>query len=152
MKPFPQFLALLRYHSTASPWIWILPFAFGLQPLILIGMSTNWRSLSLPLSSVSMISIAPLLVASFVFAMEKMFGDNRWLTGQTHQQMQTFSGDFLLTRAIDRAALFRARVVLYWLLIALPFVCLFVLVLWRPALRIEMPLKTPNLADFYLSH
>jgi hypothetical protein len=152
MKPLPQFFALLRYHATASPWIWVLPFAFGIQPLIMIGMGSNWRSLNMTVSSLSILTTAPLMIASFVFAVEKMFGDNRWLTGQTHHQVQSFSGDFLLTRAIDRVALFRARVAFYWLLIMLPFVVLLALVLWRPELRIELPLKTTDLADFYLSH
>jgi hypothetical protein len=152
MKPLPQFFALLRYHAFASPWIWVFPFAFGMQPLILIGMGAHWSSLGVPLSSLTMLTIAPMFIASFVFAVEKIFAGTPWLTGQTHQQIQTFSGDFLLTRAIDRPVLFRARVALYWLLIALPFVILLVMVLWRPALEIEMSLKKPNLADFYLSH
>jgi hypothetical protein len=152
MKPLPQFFALLRYHLFASPWIWVFPFAFGLQPVILLAATPSWRSLGVVISSVPMIFVGQLMVVSFVFAVEKMFVGNSWLTAQTHQQVQTFSGDFLLTRAIDRSVLFKARTALYWMLVLLPFVILLTVVLWKPALEIEMPLKAPNHADFYLTH
>lgn len=104
------------------------------------------------MSSLTLLTAAPLLVASMIFAAEKMFVGAAGLTTQTNQHVQSYSADFLLTRAIDRPILFRARAVLYWILIGLPLLVLLVLTIWRPALQIEMPLKAPNHADYYLSH
>jgi hypothetical protein len=152
MKSSQQFSALFRYHALASPWIWLVPIAFGLQPAFLILIGANWVSLTLPMTSLMMMTASPLMVASFVFAADKIFLGTPGLTTQTNQQAQTYSSDFLLTRAIDRPILFRARSVLYWLLVGLPFLLLLALAIWRPALQIEMPLKSPNHAEYYLSH
>lgn len=152
MKPSQQFFALLRYQSSASPWIWLIPIAFGIQPVLILSMGSNWNSLMMPMTSLTMLAVSPIMVASFVFAAEKMFAGSAGLTAQTNVQAQSYSPDFLLTRAIDRPILFRARSVLYWVLVILPFLVLLGMAIWKPAMEIEMPLKQPNRAEYYLSH
>lgn len=151
MKSHRQFLALFRYHAFASPWIWIFPLSFGSQSFIALMAGASWRSLSAPLSSVGMLIFVPMMIAAFVFAVEKVFVGTPGLTAQTHQQIQTYAGDFLLTRAIDRPVLFRARTALYWMLILVPLLALIVMTMWRPELSIEVPLKAPTNAEFYLA-
>jgi hypothetical protein len=152
MKPTQQFFALLRYHVLASPWIVLIPLAFGVQPVLILSMGSNWNSLMTPMSSLTMLTVTPIFVASLVFAAEKIFAGTPGTTAQTNLQSQSYSPDFLLTRAIDRPILFRARSVVYWLLIILPFLVLLGMAIWKPALEIEMPLKLPNRAEYYLSH
>jgi len=152
MKTSQQFFALLRYHATASPWLWFVPFAFGMQPLLIISMGSNWNSLVMPTTSLMMLTVSPIIVASYVFAADRIFLGAPGSAMPAPQHAQSYSSDFLLTRAIDRPVLFQARTVLFWILIILPFLALLGLAIWRPAMEIELPLKLPNRAEFYLSH
>lgn len=151
MKPLQQFLTLLRFHATASPWIWIFPVAFGLQPCIMMMVGDNWRDLAISLSSAPMLWMTPVLVAVFIFTPE-LFAGVRSTTPQTQQQVQSFSAEFLLTRPVDRSVLFQARVALYWILVLLPVVLLLALAIWRPAVNIEVPLKPPGSGAIYLEN
>lgn len=151
MKPFQQFLTLLRFHATASPWIWIFPVAFGLQPCIMIMVGQNWRDLTISLSSAPMLWMTPVLLAVFIFTPELLAG-MRSTTPQTQQQVQSFSAEFLLTRPVDRPVLFHARMALFWVLVLLPILLLLALALWRPAVNIEVPLKPPGSGEIYLKN
>lgn len=152
MKPLQQFLALYRYNAFASPWIWVFPVTFGVQPCMMLMMGSTMSSLTLLLGSVSMLLILPIMVAAFVFAGDKLLAGTPGLTPQTSQQIQTFAGDFLLTRAVDRPVVFQSRMALYWTLILVPLVAVIGLTLWRPELSLSVPLKAPSTASLYLAH
>lgn len=152
MNSRQQFLALFRYLSFSSPWIWIFPVSFGVQPAIMFAVDTAWGSLGVPLASTAMLFTVPLIIAAFVFAPERYFSGTPGLTPQTNQQIQTYSGDFLLTRAIDRPVLFRSRTALFWALVLLPCALLFAVASWRPSLSVELPLKSPAIAEYYLQN
>lgn len=151
MKPPRQFLALFRYNAFASPWIWVFPFAFGLQPCVSLMASSSWRSLDTPLAPLMVWAFLPMMMAALVFAGDRLFAGTPGLTPQTYQQIQTFAGEFLLTRAIDRPAVFRSRFALYWTLILLPLFLVLALTVLRPEISLSVPLKSPEKAEWYLS-
>jgi hypothetical protein len=151
MKPRRQFLALFRYNAFASPWIWIFPFAFGLQPCISLMAGSSWRSLETPLAPLTVWAFLPMMVAAFVFAGDRLLAGTPGLTPQTYQQIQTFAGEFLLTRAVDRPMVFLSRFALYWMLILLPLLLVFGLTLFRPQISLNVPLKSPEKVEWYLS-
>ena len=150
MKPTQQFLALLRFQAFASPRIWIFPVAFSIQPCFsfMIG-DTWWGGLFLPLSSSTMLFMIPMMVAAFVFTPELwtgMAGANL----QAQQNLQGCSADFLLTRAVDRPVVFRARAALFWILVLLPAIFLLAVALRWPSVSIEVPLKPPGAGRVFL--
>lgn len=149
MKPLQQFFALLRFQAFASPQIWIFPVAFGLQPCISLMVGDTWRGLTIALSTSSMMWMGPMMIAAFLFTPEVWTGAPG--TGlQTQQSLQGFSADFLLTRAVDRPVIFRARAALFWLLIAVPALILLALAAWKAPISIEVPLQPPGVGAFYL--
>lgn len=152
MKPHQQFLALYRYNVFASPWIWVFPLTFGIQPCVMLLISSSVSSLSFLMGSSSVLMILPMMVAAFVFAGEKLLAGTPGMTPQTYQQIQTFAGDFLLTRAVDRSVVFQSRMALYWTLILVPLVVVIGLTMWRPELSLSVPVKDPTNANFYLGH
>jgi len=109
----------------------------------------TWRDLSVPLSGASMMWITPMIFAASVFIPE-LFVGMQGTTPQTQQMAQSFSTEFLLTRAVDRPAVFRARAALYWVLILIPVLVLLALAAWRPSISIEVPLKPPGSGAVYL--
>ncbi len=150
MKPLPQFFALLRFHACASPWIWVFPIAFGMQPIIHFwGAGNNWGNLTIALLGSNMMWITPILFAATVFIPE-LFVGMQGTTPQTHPMAQGFSAEFLLTRAVDRPVIFRSRVVFYWILALIPVLVLLALAAWRPSISIEIPLKSPGSGAMYL--
>jgi|GEM_PF-6155314 len=149
MKPLQQFFALLRFQAFASPGIWIFPVAFSFGPCISLMSGDTWWGLSLPLSSSTMLFMIPMMIAAFVFIPELWTG----MTGanqQAQQNLQGCSADFLLTRAVDRPVVFRARATLYWILILLSAVILLALASRKPSVSMEVPLKPPGAGMVYL--
>jgi hypothetical protein len=151
MKPPRQFLALFRYNAFASPWIWVFPFTFGLQPGLSLMSRATWYSLETFLAPLTIFGFLPMMIAAFVFAGERLFTGTPGLTTQTYQQIQTFAGEFLLTRAVDRPVVFRSRFTLYWTLILLPLLLVLGLTILRPEISLSVPLKSPEKAEWYLS-
>jgi len=150
MKPLPQFFALLRYHLFSSPWIWLFPYVFGLQPS-LIAMNGSGRWSVAELAALTSLSMLPWMLAAFIFAGEKLLGGTPGLTTQTYQQIQTFAGEFLLTRAVDRPMVFRAKLAMYWMFILVPLLVLVVSMAWRPELTVSVSSKTQAEVQFYLT-
>lgn len=151
MKPLQQFFALLRFHACASPWIWIFPVAFGMQSCISLMTRENWGNLTVALAGSSMMWITPMMLASMLFIPE-LFVGMQGTTQQTQQMAQSFSTEFLLTRAVDRPAVFRARAALYWVLVLLPVMLLPVLSLWKPSISIAVSLTPPGSGAVYLQN
>ncbi len=58
------------------------------------------------------LSWIPLMLAAWIFLPE-FYAKGVWTTGQTHLQGQSYGADFILTRAVDRTCVFRARGVLF---------------------------------------
>jgi len=109
----------------------------------------TWWGLSLPLSSSTMLIMIPMMVAAFVFTPELWTG----MTGATQQSQQNLQGcslDFLLTRAVDRSVVFRARAALFWILVLLLAILLLALASWWPSVSIQVPLKPPGAGMVYL--
>ena len=150
MKPLPQYFALLRYHLFASPWIWVFPLVLGLQPSLMnMTRSGSWGAAEFV--SMTPLSMLPMMLAAFIFAGEKLLGGTPGLTPQTYQQIQTFAGEFLFTRAVDRSIVFRARLTVYWTLILLPLLVLVGVMAWRPELTVTVPSKAQDQVQFYLA-
>jgi len=96
-----------------------------------------------------MLFMIPMMIAAFVFIPELWTG----MTGanqQAQQNLQGCSADFLLTRAVDRPVVFRARATLYWILILLSAVILLALASRKPSVSMEVPLKPPGAGMVYL--
>lgn len=118
MNSFRQFLALLRYHSTANPWIWVFPLAFAPQGFVM-GFHQYRFNLELANIGASQMFWLPLLFASFLFG-SQMFQGMAGLNASTNIQMQAYSPEFIVTRAVDRKNVYWARAALYWLLVLIP--------------------------------
>ena len=149
MKPLQQFFALLRFQFFATPRLWIFPVAFSFQPYFSLMSGDHWWGLSSALLGSNMLFMIPMMLAAFVFTPELWTG----MTGatlQTQQNLQGCSADFLLTRAVDRPAVFRARAALFWIFVLLPAIFLLGLAAWRPSVSIDVPLKPPGAGMVYL--
>ena len=148
MKPLQQFFALLRFQAFAVPQIWIFPIAFNIGAFFFLMSGDKWWGLSSALSSSGMMwTMSPMMLATFVFVPDLWTG----MSGvQARQNLQTFSADFLLTRAVDRPVVFRARTALFWILVLLPAVVLLALAAWKPSISIEAPLNPPEAGSVYL--
>ena len=109
----------------------------------------NWYRLDLVLPSTIVMWMIPMMVAAFVFTPELWTGMQD-SSLQAQQNLQGFSPDFLLTRAVDRPVVFHARAALFWILVLLPAIILLGLAAWKPSISIEAPLNPPGAGTVYL--
>jgi hypothetical protein len=148
MKPFQQFFALLRFQASAAVPLLLGPI-LGWWPCIYLMSGDNWWGLSHPIFCVTYLLLISMLMAMFTFAPELRAG-MPGTTLQPQQNLQGFSADFLLTRAIDRPVVFHARAALFWILILFPVIGMLGLAAWKPAISIEVPLNPPGVGTMYL--
>lgn len=151
MKTPSQFWTLFRFHAFASPWIWVMPLALGFQGFI--GMTRFYGDLDTALIFFNQLSWIPLIIAAMVFLPEFFLG-GAWTTAQTQQQVQTFGADFILTRAVDRTSVFRARGALFWCIIGLAVASWIVAAAFKPSFTLELSSRSGAVqnAGYYLQH
>ena len=112
-------------------------------------ISDNWHNLSNALSLSIMLWMMPMIVAMNMFAPE-ISGVSTGSGLQAQQNLQGYSPDFLLTRAIDRPMVFRTRAVVFWIAVLLPAIGLLGLAAWRHSISFEILLKSPVARTQYL--
>jgi hypothetical protein len=125
-----QFFALFKFQTTINPFIWFVPIAFMtplVLPLLIGHISDDYHpGFSLLLSNQNMFLIG--IFGAMILAPEK------FQLGAT-QMVSTFYGsEFILTRAIDRPVVYRAKAAI-----------LYVLILVLPCLGILNALRQPDL-------
>jgi hypothetical protein len=122
MNKTKQFWSLFKFQTTVNPFIWFMPFAFGMPfflPLLMVPSSATYH---LSLSSIFMSNQNLFFVGIFgamVLAPEK------FQMAAANLVSTYYGSEFILTRAIDRHVLYRAKAaVLYLLVLTLPCVAL----------------------------
>ena len=131
MNKTKQFLALLKFQTTINPFIWFMPLAFGMPfflPLFMVSFPKEYHS---SLSTVFMSNQNLFFVGIFgamVMAPEK------FQMAATNMVSAYYGGEFILTRAIDRPVLYRAKAAV-----------LYLLVLILPCLAVANSLRSPDL-------
>jgi hypothetical protein len=113
MNTRKQFWALLKFQATINPFVWFLLLAFG-GPLFFIGDFSKYHP-NLPsqlmIQNLFMVAMAGLWIISPEMA--QPWGTTGWSSGT----------EFLLTRAIDRPVLYRAKAAfLYFFVLLTPMV------------------------------
>lgn len=151
MKTPSQFWTLFRFHAFASPWIWIMPLALGFQGYI--GPTHFYGDLNTALIFFNQLSWIPLMLAAMIFLPEFFLG-GAWTTAQTQQQVQTFGADFILTRAVDRTSVFRARGALFWCIIGVAVLSWIAVAAFTPGFTLELSSRSgaAQNAAYYLQH
>jgi hypothetical protein len=136
MNTTKQFWALFKFQASINPFIWVMPIAFGvplLLPFILSHQDFH-SSFSLLLGNQNMFFIG--IFGAMILAPERFqFGAANFTTAY-------YGSEFILTRAIDRPVLYRAKAAtLYLLILSLPCVAV-VNSLRNPDLVVDEPTKT----------
>ena len=149
MKPFQQYIALLRFQALSFFMLCMFPITIGWIPCSTLMATRNWGNLNTPILCAVYLLLIPMLMAMNLFSPELQAGIPGTLL-RTQQNTHGFSPDFLLTRAIDRANIFRARATLYWIAILLLPAFLIGLAAWKPSINIDVPLQPPGSAKVYL--
>lgn len=151
MKTPSQFWTLFRFHALASPWIWFMPLVLGFQGFI--GPTHFYGDLNTALIFFNQLSWIPLMLAAMIFLPEFFLG-GAWTTVQTQQQVQSFGADFVLTRAVDRPSVFRARGALFWCIIGVSIVSWIVAAAFTPGFTLELSSRSgaAQNAAYYLQH
>jgi hypothetical protein len=125
MNKMKQFWALLKFQTTINPFVWFLLLAFG-GPLFFMGDFSSSYHPNLPsqlmIQNLFMVGLAGLWI--IVPEIAQPWGTTGWSSGT----------EFLLTRAIDRPILYRAKAAF-----------LYFLVLLTPLVSIAYSLKNPDL-------
>lgn len=150
MKSFQQFAALVRYHLTVSPWIWVFPLIIAIQNFI--PMNRYYNNLQFAVSLYSPMWWMTLMIAAFIFNPD-LFMRSRWMTAQTHVHAQCYNPEFLVTRAFDRPYIYWSRSFVFWLLIVPAIVGWLAIGIARPSLSLELFNKAGDAAakaQFYL--
>ncbi len=95
----------------------------------------------------------PLVVAAMVFLPEFFMGGG-WMMARSRQQGVTFGVDFLLTRAVDRASVFRCRGLLFWGMILVAVVVWVAVALFRPEITLQLSSRGGEIQKqaYYLDH
>jgi len=118
MTSFGKFRALVGYHASANPWIWVFPLAFAPQAAV-SSFNRYYYDLGMANMSTAQLVWLPLLFASFLFG-SQIFSGMTGINASTNIQVQTFNAEFLITRAIDRRSIHWARSTIYWALVLIP--------------------------------
>ena len=129
MNNAKQFVSLFRFQSTINPFIWWMPLVFSV-PLVMLfinGSIPNYHpGFSMLLFNQNLFFVG--ILGSMILAPEKFqFGGANLIANY-------FGSEFVLTRAIDRPILYRARAALFYLLI-----------LTLPCFGVLSSLKSPDL-------
>ncbi len=128
-----------------------MPIVLGFQGFI--GTNRFYRDLDTAVIFFNQLSWIPLILAAMIFLPEFYLG-GAWTTAQTQQQVQTFGADFILTRAVDRASVFRARGALFWCIIGAAVVSWIVAAAFKPGFTLELSSRSGAVqnAAYYLQH
>jgi hypothetical protein len=117
MNPARQFWTLFKFQTTINPFIWFMPLVFGMSlflPLISGSFGKDYHPGFYSLFTNQNLFFVGI-IASMILAPEK------FQLGQANMFSNYYGSEFLLTRAIDRPVLYRARAaVLYFLVLVLP--------------------------------
>ena len=130
MNKTKQFWALFKFQTTVNPFILFMPLVFGIPLLIPLLTSSLTKSYHAPLETQLMIQ--NLFFVGFFGVM--LIAPEKFQFGGSNVSSAYFGTEFLLTRAIDRPVLYRAKATL-----------LYLLVLIIPLLTILHSLKEPDL-------
>jgi hypothetical protein len=121
MNSIKQFWALFKFQTTINPFIWFMPLVFGmplLLPLITGSFSKDYHPGFYSLFTNQNLFFV-IIFGSMILAPEK------FQLGAANLTSNYFGTEFILTRAIDRPVLYRAKTaVLYVLILALPCIAL----------------------------
>ena len=131
MNKTKQFLALFKFQTTINPFIWFMPLAFGMPFFLPLFMVTFPKEYHSSLSTVFMSNQNLFFVGIFgamVMAPEK------FQMAAANLVSTYYGSEFILTRAIDRPILYRAKAAV-----------LYLLVLTLPCLAIANSLRNPDL-------
>jgi hypothetical protein len=132
MNKTKQFLALFKFQTTINPFIWFMPLFFGF-PFFIPLLSTA------SLSKTYHPGFFNLLMNQQTLFFVGMFGSlvmapERFQFGAPRLVSSYYGSEFMLTRAIDRPVLYRAKAAV-----------LFLLVLTLPCVAIVASLGNPDL-------
>jgi hypothetical protein len=130
MNPAKQFWALLKFQTTMNPSTWFLPLVFVIP--LLLPLIDGPTSKSYHPGFVSLFMNQNLFFIGFIGAM--VLAPEMLLFGATNVISSYYGSEFLLTRAIDRSVLYRAKAAL-----------LFILVLIGPCIMVIHSLGHPDL-------
>jgi hypothetical protein len=112
MKTRKQFWALFKFQAMINPFIWVMPLAFGfpvLMPLWRNNLENYHPDFFGLIFNPTLFGFA--IFGAMVLAPERIFVGNASV-------MASYSGtEFLITRAIDRPVLYRARAAFIYLLV-----------------------------------
>ncbi len=122
-----QFFALLRFSALINPFIWIFPLAFGFPALMM-----NQMNLPGPESLDSLLSVQNLFFVAIIGV--SVLAPDMMQTRFSRAAASWSGSEFLLTRAIDRPCLYRARAAL-----------VFALALVLPVVLIARSVSAPDL-------
>ncbi len=128
-----------------------MPLVLGFQGFI--GTNHFYGDLDSALIFFNQLSWIPLMLAAMIFLPEFYLG-GAWTTTQTQQQVQSFGADFILTRAVDRTSVFRARGALFWCIIGVAVLSWLAAAAFKPGFTLELSSRsgaTQN-AAYYLQH
>ena len=118
MNKTKQFLALFKFQTTINPFIWFMPLAFGMPfflPLLMVPSSEAYH----PSLSTIFISNQNLFFVGIFGAM--IMAPEKFQMAASNLVSTYYGSEFILTRAIDRPILYRAKAaVLYLLVLTLP--------------------------------
>ena len=128
-----------------------MPFALALQGFI--GMNRYYGSLDSALISYNQLTWLPLLMAALAFLPEYFMGGG-FPNVSSSQQMQAFGAEFLLTRAVDRACVFRCRGALFWAAIGIAVLAWLVCATFKPSFELNLPAHggASIKAEYYLKN
>jgi hypothetical protein len=117
MTTFKQFLTLFRFQSTVNPYIWFMPLAFATTlfiPYIHGLVPGNYHPGFTSLFSNQNLFFIAIFGTSILAPEKYQFGNSALMSSY-------FGNEFLLTRAVDRPIVYRAKIaLLYLLVLAIP--------------------------------
>ena len=145
MKTLRPILLLFRYQSSLMPWIWVFPLSYAIPGLF--PQAKFYYNLEIMSSMLSQMMWVPLMLAAYVFGSGLMMGNK--LSGSAGgAQMAYFSSEFILTRAVDKSAVYWSRVLLYWCLTLVPILLWLLVASYSPSFKIEV---RPQNLEHYLN-
>ena len=129
MNRTKQFWALFKFQTSISPYIWFMPLAFGAPfflPLLLPTAKYHSSLSTIFMSNQNLFFVG--IFGAMVLAPEK------FQMAASNLVSTYYGSEFILTRAIDRPVLYRAKAAV-----------LYLLVLTLPCLAIANSLRNPDL-------
>jgi hypothetical protein len=117
MTTAKQFWALFKFQTAINPFIWIMPLAFGVPLLLPLFVGSFWKDYHPGFTS--LLSNQNMFFIGIFGAM--VMAPERFQFGAANLVTTYYGSEFLLTRAIDRPVLYRAKAAtLYLLILILP--------------------------------